>query len=285
LAFSTAGVGAILATLTLYFGMHYYVKYKPRNQITAGRVLHAAIVIFGSIVLSGFILTSVTVADVFFIIICIVSIGMVLYSCKGSKSMLLQGFAFLIYLTISVVFWAIFYQIFMSSTLLIERLVNTNVFGWHIPTARFLSFEALGAMVFGLAVGKLWFYLAEKGRAVHDGVKFSISLVIIAIAFGIVLLGLYLKTDTAELSALWIISSYMCIALGELCLSPIGLSIANKLAPQGYSALFVGIWYASSGLSGKLAAITADLAAIPKDMRNTVEIAHVYMSAYTHFII
>ncbi len=165
-----------------------------------------------------------------------------------------------------------------------ERLTSQTWLGIHIPAPTLLAVEALGVMLFGVFTGKVWQYFAKKGKPIHDATKFAIGLYILAICYFVVFTGLYLHNPLTMLSLSWLLFLFLFVALADLSVNPIGLSIANKLAPKGYHAIFIGIWYVGSGLSGKLAGVIADQAAIPKDLSNKTAITNIYLHAYGNFV-
>jgi len=283
-AFSTAAIGALLATLTLYFGMRYYVGYKAYTKLSIKKILQVTVIITLSIVFSVYILSDVYVANMFFIIAAIASVGVILYACYSTGTSFFKGLSLIIYIATAIVWGAIFYQMVLTGPLLAERLTTQMWLGLHIPSATLLAVEALGVMLFGVFTGKVWQHFAKKGKPIHDATKFAIALYIMGLCYALILLGLYLRSPMAMLSLGWLVTSYLFVALSDLSVNPIGLSIANKLAPNGYHAIFIGVWYVGSGLSGKLAGVIADQSAIPKDLHDPVAITEIYIHAYSGFV-
>ena len=108
--------------------------------------------------------------------------------------------------------------------------------------------------------GMMWSFLRRRGLEPSTPVKFGIGLILLSIAFSILIPGAIQAQETqGHASAYWLLGTYVLCTLGELCISPVGLSMVSRLAPQRYASLLMGIWFLSSAiagyLSGKLAAV------------------------------
>lgn len=86
-------------------------------------------------------------------------------------------------------------------------------------------------------------------------VKYGLGLIIMAVGFGLLAFGAYGITDGVKVSMVWLILAYLFHTLGELCLSPVGLSYVSKLVPARMIAFMFGMWYLAIAIGNKLAAV------------------------------
>jgi POT family proton-dependent oligopeptide transporter len=108
---------------------------------------------------------------------------------------------------------------------------------------------------------------------------------LLCFVFIIVVAGIKTSSLALQVAAYWVILAYLMLSLSEICISPIGLSLATKLAPRGKVGIFMGLWLVTSGLGGYLAGLIASFAAIPKSEHlSTVQMKAIYMQAFTTYI-
>ncbi|MDC0534464.1 peptide MFS transporter [Francisellaceae bacterium] len=283
--FYTAAIGAFVGLLTIYFGVKAAsIDYeKKEDNIAFGNYLWGVGITVLSIIFCVYVILSPSISDLVFIIISVLSVFLLFFTAYKHPSYLKNCLAYLVLLIISVVFWAIFFQMFSSMVIFIEKMVNHNIFGFTLPTASFFTLESVGVILLGSLVGKMWVVLAEKGMPIHDSTKFAIGMVIMTFAFCFFAFIVTIHNPAALISGYVIVVSYFLISIGELALSPIGLSVANKLAPTDSRGLFMGIWMISLGIGGKLSGVLAGLTAIPKGDTNQSELFHIYSHALWEF--
>ena len=131
---------------------------------------------------------------------------------------------------------------------------------YTFPTTWYQSVNPLSVVLLAPLFGIMWSFLRRRGLEPSTPVKFGIGLILLSIAFSILIPGAIQAQETrAHASAYWLLGTYVLCTLGELCISPVGLSMVSRLAPQRYASLLMGIWFLSSAiagyLSGKLAAV------------------------------
>ncbi|WHN66289.1 peptide MFS transporter [Cysteiniphilum sp. QT6929] len=173
-----------------------------------------------------------------------------------------------IFFALSILYWALFFQIFISVLLFISKGVNNNLLGWHILDSQFLSFESVGVLIFGFFMGKLWLSLERKGKSVQDIDKFNIGFILLAVVFLIIWIGIQLTPKGQGVPAIYMIVAFLIMAISELSLSAIGLSLITKLAPPNYVSLYMGIWLVTLGIGGKLAGVIAQWAPVTGDIHS-----------------
>src|SRR5699024_2307874 len=143
-----------------------------------------------------------------------------------------------------VFFWAGFEQAGSSFTLYTKDFVDRQVFGYQVPVSWFQSLNPLFIIVLGPIVASLWIKLSKTKRGdLNPTTKMGIGMILLGFGF--------------------IIVTYLFHTLGELCLSPVGLSLVSKVAPLKIASLLMGVWMSAIGvanlLAGQLAALTASL--------------------------
>ncbi|MFI6879385.1 peptide MFS transporter [Streptomyces sp. NPDC050400] len=142
----------------------------------------------------------------------------------------------------AAVFWMIYDQGGSTLSIFADSHVNTSVFGWEFPVSWFQSVNPVLVMALAPVAAWLWLYLARSGKEPSTVTKFAAGLVLVGISFFVFLLPLTASGD-GKVSPWWIVLIYFCQTVGELCLSPVGLSVTTKMAPAKYSSQMMGVWF------------------------------------------
>ncbi|MGN1400450.1 MAG: peptide MFS transporter [Bacillus sp. (in: firmicutes)] len=168
-----------------------------------------------------------------------------------------------------VFFWAGFEQAGSSLTLYTNNFVDRTLFGFEIPTPWFQSINPLFIVLLAPIVSLIWTKLAHSKRGdISTPAKMALGMILLGSGFLILLIaimGTGSNPDAAfqPASIMFIIMTYFFHTLGELCLSPIGLSMVSRMAPLKLASLLMGVWMASTGvanvLAGQLASVTQSL--------------------------
>ncbi|MCX7125887.1 MAG: peptide MFS transporter, partial [Gammaproteobacteria bacterium] len=292
--FLIASIGLLIGTVTFVFGIYYLKNTKNFHRVKPS-IAHkhptaVALVYFGIILLfiaAYEVISHRAVANQLMLWGgCGVLLGLIFYAiryCKAAARNKMLACIFL--MLISVVFWAIFFQMFFSMNLFIDRAVNRQFFQWTLPTPLFIALESIFIVVLGPYFAFLWQRLARKKRNPGIPLKFTLAMFAIAIAFVIAYLGTQHLDSTSMCSKYFIVFAYFFITVGELLLSPIGLMMITVLAPQQLIGLMMGVWFVSLGLGVKLAGVIADYAAIPKNIHSIIAMDTIYGNAFLHYAI
>lgn len=131
---------------------------------------------------------------------------------------------------------------------------------YTFPTTWYQSVNPLAVVIFAPLFGALWTFLRRHGLEPSTPMKFGIGLIMLSLAFFFLIPGALQAAKTnGNAAAYWLFGTYLLCTFGELCLSPVGLSMVSRLAPERYASLLMGVWFLSSAiagyLSGKLAAV------------------------------
>lgn len=154
-----------------------------------------------------------------------------------------------------IFFWSAFEQAGASLTYFAEEQTNRHVsiFNWTIPTSYFQSINAVAIILFAPVFVAIWSKLSSKGKEPASPFKQSIGLFLLAIGYLIIAFGVKGLAPGVKVSMMWLVSLYTIHTFGELCLSPIGLSMVNKLAPVRFASLLMAIWYLSTAAANVFA--------------------------------
>ncbi|USG67072.1 peptide MFS transporter [Brevibacillus ruminantium] len=168
-----------------------------------------------------------------------------------------------------VFFWAGFEQAGSSLTLYTDLFVDRTIDGWEVPTSWFQSLNPFFIVLLAPLVSILWVKLAGRDKGdIKIPTKMGLGMVMLGLGYMILLLAVWQTgSDETHIAVkspmIIIILTYFMHTLGELFLSPVGLSMVSSIAPAKLASLLMGIWLASTGvanvLAGQLAAYTQSL--------------------------
>jgi len=154
----------------------------------------------------------------------------------------------------SVIFWAGFEQAGGLFTIYASEFTNRDVMGFEVPASWFQSLNAMFIILLAPVIATVWVKMGKKEPT--SPVKFALAMVFLALGFFVMLWATMVQggDTTVKVTMLFLVFAYLFHTLGELCLSPIGLSLVTKLAPLKYASVLMGIWFLFTALSNKLAA-------------------------------
>ena len=160
-------------------------------------------------------------------------------------------------------FWALFEQAGGSLTLITDRFVDRFIGNSEIPASQFQALNAFFIIIFAPAFSWLWMKLNKLKAEPSTPLKFVYALVLLAIGFLIIVLGASSAIASGEKIILWaIVFMYLFHTLGELCLSPVGLSMITKLSPGDIVGFTMGVWFLSYSVGNKMATEIGKLVSI-----------------------
>jgi proton-dependent oligopeptide transporter, POT family len=158
-----------------------------------------------------------------------------------------------------IFFWAAFEQAGSSLTFIADNQTDRNFFGWNMPPSMVQIFNGLFVVIFAIPFSILWDKLRAKGKEPISPVKQAVGLALIAISYFIIAFNIKDLGNNGLLAIYWLILLYLIQTCGELCLSPIGLSLVGKLAPKRFASLLYGVFFLSNAsgyaLAGTLGSI------------------------------
>ncbi|WP_095499982.1 peptide MFS transporter [Paraferrimonas haliotis] len=143
----------------------------------------------------------------------------------------------------TIIFWAGFEQAGGLMNLFTNEFTDRMIGGFEVPTTWFQSLNAMFIVIFAPVIASVWVRLGD--REPNSPVKFAMGLVLLAVGF-LFMIGAVLEMNgdpTSKSSMWWLVGAYFFHTMGELCLSPIGLSMVTKLAPLRIASLMMGAWF------------------------------------------
>ena len=158
---------------------------------------------------------------------------------------------------LAAIFWSGFEQAGSSLNLFAQDLTNRNVFGWLMPAGFLQSVNSGFIIIFAPVFASLWVWLSSRNANPSIPLKFAFGLIGLAAGFFVIAWGAANATAATPVSAAWLVVMYFLHTMGELALSPVGLSSITKLAPEGRVGQMMGIWFVATALGTLVAGLVA----------------------------
>ncbi len=158
-----------------------------------------------------------------------------------------------------IFFWSAFEQSGSSLTFIADKQTDTHILGWNMPPSMVQIFNGLFVVILAVPFSLLWGYLNKKGCEPISTVKQAIGLALIGLGYFLIAMRVKNLHTGEMIGVIWLVMLYFLHSCGELCLSPIGLSLVAKLAPRRFASLLMGVWFlgnaAGYALTGTLGAL------------------------------
>jgi POT family proton-dependent oligopeptide transporter len=171
--------------------------------------------------------------------------------------------------TFVVIFWATFEQAGGLMNLFADKYTDRSVGAFTVPTGWFQSLNPLFIVLLGLPFSMLWSKLGERGRNPATPVKMYLGLAQVALGFVFLVIAVFEMQRTADVKSgmIWLVLGYLFHTTGELCISPVGLSMVTKLAPLRLGSLMMGVWFminfVANTLAGYIGAFSENMGEYP----------------------
>ena len=181
-------------------------------------------------------------------------------------------------------FWALFEQAGSSLNLFTARLVDREIMGWSVPGPVFQSLNAGFIFLFAPIMAWLWVWLARRQLNPSTPVKFALGVAMAGLGFLVLVAGMQGTGAVGLTPVIFIFLIYWIHTMGELMVSPVGLSAVTKLAPAKIVGMTMGAWFLYSGLSNYLAgaiARTTGAETIGGQMTNVAAAKAGYVDVYS----
>lgn len=159
----------------------------------------------------------------------------------------------------TIIFWAGFEQAGGLMNLFTNNFTDRMIGDWEVPTTWFQSLNAMFIVIFAPVIASIWVRLGKNEP--NSPVKFALGLVLLGIGF-LFMIGAVLEMGgdaSAKSSMWWLVGAYFFHTMGELCLSPIGLSMVTKLAPLRIASLMMGAWFLFVAIANKVGGVVGSL--------------------------
>jgi POT family proton-dependent oligopeptide transporter len=169
-------------------------------------------------------------------------------------------FAACILTLFALIFWAGFEQAGSSLNLFADQATRLTLFGYTYPSSWFQSVEPLFVIVFSPIFAAIWLALARSNREPSSPLKFTLGLFSLSLSFLLIVpAAKYFQANHERVSPLWLVGLYFLQMVGELCLSPVGLSMVTKLSPARIVGLMMGVWFFATAMGNYVAGWVAGL--------------------------
>jgi len=157
----------------------------------------------------------------------------------------------------NIFFWMAFEQAGSSMTFFAEERTRRIFLGLNFLAPYFQSVNSISVILLAPVFAWMWTRLEARGRAPSTPVRFAMGLFLLGAGFIVLVVGARISDSGIRVSPLWLIATYVLHTCGELCLSPIGLSMVTKLAPARFASLAMGAWFFSMFISDLSAGFVA----------------------------
>jgi POT family proton-dependent oligopeptide transporter len=276
LGFGLAGVGMAAGVIQFALqgkylgsaGLHPAIPENPeaaqrqkRNTRAILAGLAAIVVVVGVMQATGIIaLTAESLSNSLGFVLLMICIGIFSWMLLGGGWSAVErkrSAAILVLFLGSAVFWAAFEQAGSSLTLFAQRNTNRVVLGYDFPASWFQFVQPFFIITFAGVFAWLWLKLGK--REPSSPTKFSIGLFLVGLGFAVLAMGASLTAGGGTVSPWWLVVTYFLHTIGELCLSPVGLSAMTKLAPARLAGMMMGLWFVSISIGDYLAGKAASV--------------------------
>ncbi|MFF9650344.1 peptide MFS transporter [Streptomyces sp. NPDC014622] len=257
LGFALAAVGMSLGLIQFLIGTRHL---NPRSSVVpeplsaAERAstlrkgllwLVAAVVFYGVLVATdvytlNWALVPITVAGLVIPVAVLVRIKRDRELTKAEQSKM-SGYIW--FFVAAAVFWMIYDQGGSTLSLFGKSSTTNSVLGLHFPTSWYQTINPVIIMALAPVVAWIWLALNRRGKEPSTVVKFGSGLFLVGVSFLVFMLPLTMTSDGDKVSPMWLVSIYFLQTVGELCLSPVGLSVTTKMAPAKYGSQMMGVWF------------------------------------------
>ncbi|MCL7765309.1 peptide MFS transporter [Polaribacter sp. Z014] len=279
--FGLAGIAMILGLLVYIWGQKYIthvgnkmsVKEKE-NDVSIGKV-------FGNIFKSPIHLGIMTVLIIislyvgytkegvdhwgygalFVFLSFVIGLLMMIYKDLESKIMKDRFLVLLLSFLLVVVFWGAFEQAGGLMSVYTEQKTDRMLFGYLIPTPMFQGLNAGFIILFAVWIANIWAKRKLNNKEASSLFKMATGTIIMGLGFVFMILAVREYEANGSSGMQWLILAYLFHTIGELSSSPVSLSFVTKLAPVKYASLMMGLYFAATGLGGKVAGILGEKSA------------------------
>lgn len=228
------------------------LPFNPKQIYIWGAVFIALFVLF-------FFVFKLDLIGTFIFALTIVAPGFIISDDKLSKVEKDKIWVIYIAAFFVIFFWAAFEQAGASLTYFAEEQTDRNLFGKLVPASYFQSINAVAIVIFAPIFVWIWGGLGKRNMEPASPFKQALGLFLLAIGYLVIAFGVKGIDPSTKLSMGWLVSLYTIHTFGELCLSPIGLSMVNKLSPARLASLLMGVWFLSTASANKFAGTLSSL--------------------------
>ena len=281
--FSAAGVGMVIGLIVFMLGQKLLGKAgyppdmnnpPPGTKLRGKDWMHIAgwigasvVIVYGSLFAWDFVgpMVDAIPAGVKLgigVLLVLGTVGGLLGSSAKDGTEAWQRTAVIIILAIFVIFfWMGFEQAGGTMTLFADEQTDRHLGGWEIPASWFQSINPLAIVALAPVFSVFWLKLDQSRFALSTPAKMAIGMIILGLGFVVMFIAQGIAERTGSVGPWWLAMVYLIHTIGELCLSPIGLSMVTKLSVPRMVSLMMGVWFVSSAVANYLAGRLEELVA------------------------
>lgn len=227
------------------------------NAMTSASVAHE-IAAQGAV---GYLASLPLLGKVMFGIYFIAMVGIPIWAIASLKAVERDRMIVAVILTFfSVVFWTLFEQAGSSLTLFADRNTDRNIGSYLMPAGQVQIFNPLFIVIFAPIFSVMWGWLGKRGLEPSVPLKFAIGLLLVGLGFLALVFGSKFHDSNFQVPLFWLATAYFIHSMGELCLSPVGLSMITKLSIPKLVGMMMGVWFLSSAMAQYVGGIVAQFA-------------------------
>ncbi|MBK8685301.1 MAG: peptide MFS transporter [Bacteroidetes bacterium] len=152
-----------------------------------------------------------------------------------------------------IFFWSAFEQAGASLTLFADKQTERHIGSWEMPASFFQSVNPLAVISIAPIMTLIWGWLHKRNAEPASPLKMAWGLALLCLGYVVIALAVKGVDSSVKISMYWLLALYVLHSIGELCLSPIGLSMVSKLAPVRFSSLLMGTWFLANAAANKFA--------------------------------
>lgn len=270
--FALAGIGMAIGVLVFVLSNKILGDRgaAPQNELTAKKpfgLSWSVLIYAGTIILIpvvSLLLNQSEAMSTILLVISVLVIGYLFYEAFKTPDRV-EGqrlYVVIILFFFHATFWALFEQAGGSLTLFAERNVNRFIGGGEIPASLFQSFNPFYIMIFAPLFSWIWIKSSQAGKEPTTPMKFVLGLFQLGLGFLVIVAGAkFFSSSDGLVPVVFLALLYLLHTTGELCLSPVGLSMITKLSPGKIVGFVMGAWFLSIALANKMAGIIGTLTA------------------------
>ncbi|MEP6939867.1 MAG: oligopeptide:H+ symporter, partial [Rudaea sp.] len=260
--FAAAGVGMVFSYLWFWFGRRQLQGIGEPPQNASGSLalgLVAVYLVLGvPIVYFLFTLGATAIAWILGVLFIGLAAILLVEGAREGRVARDRVIAMLIIFVFNVLFWMFFEQAGSSFNFLAEKIVHRDFGSWEFSIAWFQAVNPLGIIVLAPIIAAIWVWMGKRNTEPSIPRKFGLGLIFNGLAFLLLMYALTYLVDLKQMIPFWtLFMVYVIQSVGELCLSPIGLSMVTKLAPSRYVAFAMGGWFLSVANGNNLSGLFA----------------------------
>lgn len=261
--FLAAGIGMVVSIISFEFlknkylvtpdGGHVGMPKQKMDIKTYGIILGSIGLIFFLLNFNRFFHSDIDLIG-YLIYAAIVVMPLIIFSDKSLTGDEKQRISVIFILAFFVVFfWGCFEQAGASLTIFADEQTNRTIFGWTMPASWFQSINPLAIVVLAPLTASFWNMLNKRNMEPSSPMKMAFGLLLVALGYVVIAFGVHGVDAHTKISMWFLVVLYILHTIGELSLSPIGLSMVSKLAPLRFSSLLMGTWFLANAVANKFA--------------------------------